>query len=340
MRLRPDQLDGHLRQRLSPVYLISGDEPLQIQEATDAIRAAARAQGFSERQVLQVEAGFDWGALAAEADALSLFAERKIIDLRIPSAKPGDKGSKALSEYTARPPQDNLLLITAGKLEREQQNSKWFKGIDGCGVVVQVWPLDHKALPGWIAQRLAARGLSATPEAVALLAERVEGNMLAASQEVEKLAMLYGSSRLDVEEVRSAVADSSRFDIFELADAALSGDPARCARILEGLHGEGEEPVLILWALVREIRTLALIAAGQENGTPLDALFSEHRIWDKRKPLFRTALGRHPARRWQQLLRRAARTDRVCKGMEQGNPWDELLQLSLLMAGTRLFRTG
>jgi DNA polymerase-3 subunit delta len=336
MRLRPDQLAGHLRQRLSPVYLISGDEPLQIQEAADAIRAAARAQGFSERQVLHVESNFDWGVLAAEANALSLFAERKIIDLRLPSAKPGDKGSKALVEYTARPPEDNLLLITAGKLEREQQNSKWFKAIDGCGVVVQVWPLDHKTLPGWIQQRLAARGLSATPEAVALLAERVEGNMLAAAQEVEKLAMLYGEGQLDVEAVRGAVADSSRYDVFELADAALAGDAARCARILEGLRGEGDEPVLILWALVREIRTLALIAAEQAGGTPLDALFSQHRIWDKRKPLFRTALGRAPARRWQQLLRRAARTDRICKGMEQGSPWDELLQLSLLMAGTRI----
>jgi len=336
MRLRPEQLDGHLRQRLSPVYLISGDEPLQIQEVADAIRAAARAQGFTERQVMHVESSFDWSALAAEAGALSLFAERKIIDLRLPSAKPGDKGSKALVEYTARPPEDNLLLITAGKLEREQQNSKWFKSIDGCGVVVQVWPLDHKALPGWIAQRLTSRGLSATPEAVALLAERVEGNMLAAAQEVEKLAMLYGTGQLDVEAVRGAVADSSRYDVFELADAALAGDAARCARILEGLHGEGEEPVLILWSLVREIRTLALIAAAQANGTPLDALFAEHRIWDKRKPLFRAALGRASARRWQQLLRRAARTDRVCKGMEQGNPWDELLQLSLLVAGTRI----
>jgi DNA polymerase-3 subunit delta len=336
MRLRPEQLDGHLRQRLSPVYLISGDEPLQIQEAADAVRAAARAQGFTERQVMHVESGFDWGTLAAEADALSLFAERKIIDLRLPSAKPGDKGSKALSDYTANPPQDTLLLVTAGKLEREQTNSKWFKGIDGCGVVVQVWPLEHNALQGWITQRLASRGLSATPEAVALLAERVEGNMLAAAQEVEKLAMLYGSGQLDVEEVRGAVADSSRFDVFELADAALSGDAARCTRILEGLKGEGEEPVLILWALVREIRTLALMAVGQADGKPLDTLFSEHRIWDKRKPLFRAALGRHPARRWQHLLRRAARADRVSKGMEQGNPWDELIQLSLLVAGTRI----
>ncbi|HEY0721001.1 MAG TPA: DNA polymerase III subunit delta [Gammaproteobacteria bacterium] len=336
MRLRPDQLASQLRQRLSPVYLVSGDEPLQLQEAADAVRAAARAQGFSERQVLHAEGGFDWGALGAEADALSLFAERKIIDLHLPSAKPGDKGSKALLEYTARPPEDNLLLITAGKLEREQQNSKWFKAIDGCGVVVQVWPLEQRALPDWIEQRLAARGLSATPEAIALLAERVEGNMLAAAQEVEKLVMLYGSGQLDAEAVRGAVADSSRYDVFELADAALAGDATRCARILTGLHGEGEEPVLILWALVREIRTLALIAAAQAEGTPLDTLFSQQRIWDKRKPLFRAALGRHSARRWQQLLRRAARADRVCKGMEQGSAWDELLQLSLLMAGTRI----
>ncbi len=336
MRLRPEQLAGQLRQRLSPVYLLSGDEPLQLQEAADAVRAAARAQGFSERQVLHVESGFDWSTLAAEADALSLFAERKIIDLRIPSAKPGDKGSKALVDYTARPPEDNLLLITTGKLEREQQNSKWFKAIDSCGVVVQVWPLDLNALQGWIQQRLAARGLTATPEAVALLAERVEGNLLAAAQEVEKLAMLHGSGQLDVEAIRGAVADSSRYDVFELADAALGGDAARCARILDGLHGEGEEPVLILWALVREIRALAQLGAAQAEGASLDALFSQQRIWDKRKPLFRAALGRHPPRRWQQLLCRAARADRVCKGMEPGNPWDELLQLALLMAGTRI----
>ncbi len=336
MRLRSDQLAAHLAKPLLPIYLVSGDEPLQLNEATDALRAAARAQGFTEREVLQVETGFDWGALAAAGSNLSLFAERKLIELRLPSGKPGDAGAKALTAYAAAPAPDNLLLISCGKLEKQQQNSKWFKALEAAGAVVQVWPVEPRALPGWIRQRLQARGMQPTPEAAQLLAERVEGNMLAAAQEVEKLVLLCGAGPLDGETVRAAVADSARYDVFELADAALGGDAARCARIVEGLRGEGEEPVLILWALVREVRALALIAAEQARGVPLDTLLQQQRVWDKRKPLYQAALKRHNLRRWRALLRRAARLDRICKGAEPGNPWDELLQFSLLMAGVRL----
>lgn len=336
MRLRAEQLAADLGKRLLPIYLVSGDEPLQVNEAADAIRAAARAQGFGERQVLQAEAGFDWSSLAAAGDSLSLFAERKLIELRLPSAKPGDAGSKALVAYAERPAPDDLLLIVCGKLEKAQQNGKWFKALDAAGAVVQIWPVEPRALPGWVRQRLTARGLEATPEAVALLAERVEGNLLAAAQEVEKLVLLYGSGELDVDTVRAAVSDSARYDVFELADTALGGDAARCARILQGLRGEGSEPVLILWALVREVRALALIAAAAEGGAALDSLLQQHRVWDKRKPLYHAALKRHNARRWRLLLRRAARLDRIVKGAEPGNPWDELLQLSLLIAGVRI----
>lgn len=336
MRLRPEQLAPHAAKPLLPIYLVSGDEPLQLSEVVDALRGAARAQGYSEREVLQVEAGFDWGTLAAAGSNLSLFAERKIIELRLPSGKPGDAGAKALTAYAAEPSPDNLLLISCGKLEKQQQNSKWFKALEDAGAVVQVWPVEPRALPGWIRQRLQVRGLQPTAEAAQLLAERVEGNLLAAAQEVEKLALLYGSGALDVEQVRTAVADSARYDVFELADAALGGDGARCARIVEGLRGEGEEPVLILWALVREVRALALIAAGQAAGTALETLFQQQRVWDKRKPLYQAALKRHNLRRWRALLRRAARLDRICKGAEPGNPWDELLQFSLLMAGVRI----
>ncbi|WP_127477936.1 DNA polymerase III subunit delta [Sulfurivermis fontis] len=336
MRLRPEQLPSHVEKPLLPIYLVSGDEPLQLNEVVDALRGAARAQGYREREVLQVEAGFDWGTLAAAGSNLSLFAERKIIELRMPSGKPGDAGAKALTAYAAEPSPDNLLLISCGKLEKQQQNSKWFKALEEAGAVVQVWPVEPRALPGWVRQRLQARGLQATPEAAQLLAERVEGNLLAAAQEVEKLALLYGSGPLDAEQVRSAVADSARYDVFELADAALGGDAPRCARILEGLRGEGEEPVLTLWALVREVRALAIIAAGQAAGTGLETLLQQQRVWDKRKPLYQAALKRHNLRRWRALLRRAARLDRICKGAEPGNPWDELLQFSLLMAGVRI----
>jgi DNA polymerase-3 subunit delta len=336
MRLRADDLEGHLKRGLLPIYLVSGDEPLQLNEATDALRAAARAQGYTEREVLQVETGFDWGALAAAGSNLSLFAERKLIELRLPSGKPGDAGAKALTAYATAPSPDNLLLISCGKLEKQQQSSKWFKALEAAGAVLQVWPVEPRALPGWIRQRLLSRGMQPTPEAAQLLAERVEGNMLAAAQEVEKLVLLHGTGALDGETVRTAVADSARYDVFELADAALGGDAARCARIVEGLRGEGEEPVLILWALVREVRTLALVAAEQAAGTPLDTLLQQQRVWDKRKPLYQAALKRHNLRRWRALLRRAARLDRVCKGAEPGNPWDELLQFSLLMAGVRI----
>lgn len=336
MRLRTDDLEGHLKRGLLPIYLVSGDEPLQLNEATDALRAAARAQGYTEREVLQVETGFDWASLAAAGSNLSLFAERKLIELRLPSGKPGDAGAKALTAYAAAPSPDNLLLISCGKLEKQQQSSKWFKALEAAGAVLQVWPVEPRALPGWIRQRLLSRGMQPTPEAAQLLAERVEGNMLAAAQEVEKLVLLHGAGPLDGEAVRAAVADSARYDVFELADAALGGDAARCARIVEGLRGEGEEPVLILWALVREVRTLALIAAEQAAGTPLDALLQQQRVWDKRKPLYHAALKRHNLRRWRALLRRAARLDRICKGAEPGTPWDELLQFSLLMAGVRL----
>ncbi|PKM45737.1 MAG: DNA polymerase III subunit delta [Gammaproteobacteria bacterium HGW-Gammaproteobacteria-1] len=336
MRLRPEQLPAHVERPLLPIYLVSGDEPLQLNEATDALRAAARAQGFGEREVLQVETGFDWAALAAAGSNLSLFAERKLIELRLPSGKPGDAGAKALTAYAAAPSPDNLLLISCGKLEKQQQSSKWFKALEAAGAVVQVWPVEPRALPGWIRQRLLSRGMQPTSEAAQLLAERVEGNMLAAAQEVEKLVLLHGAGPLDGEAVRAAVADSARYDVFELADAALGGDAARCARIIEGLRGEGEEPVLILWALVREVRSLALIAAEQAGGAALDTLLQQQRVWDKRKPLYQAALKRHNLRRWRALLRRAARLDRICKGAEPGTPWDELLQFSLLMAGVRI----
>ncbi len=336
MRLRSDQLAAHLAKPLLPIYLVSGDEPLQLNEATDVLRAAARAQGYSEREVLQVEAGFDWGALAAAGSNLSLFAERRLIELRMPSGKPGDAGSKALCAYAAAATPDNLLLISCGKLDKQQQKSKWFTALESAGAVIQIWPVEPSALPGWIRQRLQGRGLQPTAEAAQLLAERVEGNLLAAAQEVEKLALLYGSGGLDAEQVRSAVADSARYDVFELADTALAGDGARCARVLEGLRGEGDDPVLILWALVREVRALAQVAAGQAAGTPLETLFQQHKVWDKRKPLYQAALKRHNLRRWRALLRRAARLDRICKGAEPGNPWDELLQFSLLMAGVRI----
>lgn len=336
MRVRPEQLAAHLEKGLAPIYLVSGDEPLQTDEALDAIRAAARSQGYSEREVLQVEANFDWNRLASAGQSLSLFAERRLLELRLPSAKPGTEGAKALSAYAAEPPEDTLLLIGCGKLDKRQQQGKWFKALEGAGAVVQTWPVEHRALPQWVAQRMQARGLQPTPEAAQLLAERVEGNLLAAAQEIDKLVLLLGSGAVDAEAVEAAVADSARYTVFELADAALAGDATRTARVFAGLRGEGVEPVLILWALSREVRALAEMAAARERGEAEGALFAQHRVWEKRKPLVRAGLSRYPAVRWRQLLYRCGRIDRVIKGAEPGSAPDELLQLALLIAGVRV----
>ncbi|MEN8168785.1 MAG: DNA polymerase III subunit delta [Pseudomonadota bacterium] len=336
MKLRFDQLQDHLQQGLRPIYLLSGDEPLQLGEAADAIRSQARQQGFSERQVMHVEAGFDWNTLASASDTLSLFAEQRLIDLRLPSGKPGREGGAALSDYAANPPPDTVLLISSGKLDKNAAKSKWFKSLDKAGVTLQVWPVEAAALPRWVAQRMRSRGLNASPEAAQLLAERVEGNMLAASQEVEKLRLLYGESAIDAEMVEQGVADSARYDIFELVDTVLLGDAARVARVMEGLRGEGVEPILILWALVREIRAMEEMAYEIEQGASAESVMKSRWVWEKRKPAVRAGLKRHNQRRWSQLLRRAVRIDRMVKGAEQGNPRDELLQLALLMAGVRL----
>ena len=336
MRLRFDQLDSHLQHGLQSIYLISGDEPLQSMEAADGVRAAAREQGFTERDVLDVAAGFDWSQLSSASDTMSLFAERKLIDLRLPSGKPGTEGSRALVEYCANPSADNLLLISSGKLDKSQQNSKWFKALEAAGVVLQVWPVESRELPGWIRQRMQLKGCSIDSDAAQLLADRVEGNLLAAAQELEKLVLLHGEGNINIEMVEDAVANSSRFDIFELVDTALSGDGVRTSRIIDGLRGEGIAAAQLSWALVREIRTLAAMAAAVAAGDPVDAVLRQYRVWQKRQAPVRAGLLRHNAGRWQQLLKRAGRVDRIIKGAESGNPWDELLQLSLMMAGIRL----
>lgn len=338
MNLRAEQLADRLGAALAPVYLVSGDEPLQQGEACDAIRAAARTQGFTERQVMHVEAGFDWKALLAEANALSLFAERKLIELRLPSGKPGSEGAKVIAAYLERPPEDTVLLIISGKLDKAAQKTQWFKAVDRAGVTVQVWPVEASELPGWIERRLRQRGLQPAPGAAALLAERVEGNLLAAAQEVEKLALSCAGGALDAEQVEAAVANSARFDAFGLVDAALLGDVPRVTRMLHGLQAEGVEPLALLWAVAREIRSLAAMAAQVEAGLPRERAMA--RVWGKRKTAVGAGLNRHNALRWQQMLRRAGRIDRIVKGAAAGNAWDELLQLTLLMAGVPLFKPG
>ncbi|MEI2780859.1 MAG: DNA polymerase III subunit delta [Candidatus Competibacter sp.] len=335
MRLRPDQLAAHLRKTLALLYLVFGEEPLQALEAADAIRAAARERGH-ERDCLTVETGFDWNSLRQQACSPSLFAPLRLLELRMGNAKPGDAGAQALSAYAARPPEDVALLITAGKLDWNTQKSRWFAALDEAGVVVAAAPVEPQQLPGWIERRLRSRGLDPVPEAVTLLAERVEGNLLAAAQEIEKLALLADDRELTAQAVLAAVGDSARYSIYDFVDAALLGQPERVARILDGLRDEGIEPVLVNWALHQESRRLAMLAFARSRGQSLEAALAEQKVWEKRKPLLRQASQRLALTGCRRLLRACARTDRTIKGAETGSPWNALLANGLRLAGLEL----
>jgi len=336
MQIKVEQLKAQLRQGLQPVYFVYGDEPLLVQEACDLIRTAARASGCTEREVYSVESGFNWGDFLEAGDAMSLFSERKLLELRMPTGKPGDQGSKAFVRYCERPSPDNVLLIQAGKLDAAARRAKWYKALEAAGGVVQIWPLDIKQLPGWAMRRMKQKNLIASQEAVALLVERVEGNLLACAQEIEKLLLLFGPGQISFDQVANSVADSSRFDIYKLVDNALQGDAVRTTRIIHGLKAEGVEPVLLLWALTREIRAMAEMAFEVAIGGGVEQAISKARVWDKRKPLVRSALQRHRVIVWQRMLQRCGVVDSMIKGGQIGNVWDEMLDLSLWLGGLRV----
>lgn len=335
MRLRTEQLTAHLSQGLlAPVYLISGDEPLLAQEAADAIRIAARNQGFSERELLHAEPGFDWDTVLTEANSLSLFAEKKIIELRIPNGKPGDKGSKVLQEYAAKPSPDNLLLVIAPKLESAATRSKWVKTIETAGVFIQIWPVPPEQLAAWIGKRLQQAGIQASHQAVEILADRVEGNLLAAVQEIEKLKLLLPEDEVDAATMSTVVADSARFNVFSLVDKSLEGDAQAACRTLRGLRDEGTEATVILWALARELRTLIKAKEALAAGDHLDWVLKNMGVWEKRKGLVKMALKRLSPNQLQQMLRLAGGIDRAIKGMRTANLWDDLCTLTLMFCGT------
>ncbi len=333
MRLKIDQLGKHLEGRLAPVYVLGGDELLQIQEARDAVRAVAGKQGFNERVLLSAEKDFDWGIFRAHAASLSLFGDRRVIDLRLVSGKPGDAGARALKAYAVEPSEDNLLIVTMDKFDRASASTQWYKALERAGAAIRTWPVDARSLPGWIRGRAGTRGLTLSAAAAQALGERVEGNLLACAQEIDKLHMLHGETRLDLEDVLRSVADSARFDLFDLVDAALAGDTARSVRILHGLREEGVAPPLVAWALTREIRSMSRMAGDMAGGAGIDRVMGQHRVWDKRRGLVSSALHRHPASVWLDILRQAARTDRITKGGAPGKPWDALESLALAMGG-------
>jgi DNA polymerase-3 subunit delta len=340
MKLNSAQLGKHLQGKLAAVYAVSGDDPLLCQEAADTIRSSARSQGFSERQVFHCDAGFDWNLLYEAGASLSLFAEQRLIELRIPGGKPGDKGSSALIDYLARPAEDTLLLISLPKLDGSAQKTKWAKALidNADAVFVQIWPVETAQLPHWISQRLAQAGLSASQDAVELIADRVEGNLLAAAQEIEKIKLLADGTPIDADYVLACVADSARFDVFGLIEACLNGDAVHALRMLDGLRGEGVEPLFLCAMLARELRLLSGLALQISQGTTPDRAFAAARppVWDKRKPPLHKALQRHSAGRFNHFLLELQQVDAQVKGQAAGDPWSSLARLCLQLAGQRL----
>ena len=332
MRITTDQLPRTLEKSLAPAWLIAGDEPLLIGEAADAIRARARAAGYGSREMSFVDRYFDWSGLQGSSQSLSLFSERRILELRMPNPRPGKEGGAVLAKLVSDPAPDTLLLVLTGRPERDTYSTAWFKSFEKGGVVVQSWPVEIGQLPEWIASRAARHGLSIEPEGLQMLADSVEGNLLAAHQEIEKLALLHAGGEVSTEGVVAAVADSARYDVFQLGEAALEGDGPRSLRILEGLRADGTEPALVLWALCRDLRSLA-----NARRNP-DAARGYGRQAERRAEVLGRAVKRSDSPTLAPLFINAGRVDRQIKGLAHGDPWTGLTALVADFAGVALPR--
>lgn len=334
MRLRPEQLTTHLKRGgFSPVYFVSGDEPLQKLECIDTIRQAARENGYDERIVFNVDKAFDWDSINQASGNLSLFASRRIIELRMGSPKPGKEGGKAIQDYIDAGNTDNLLIISADKMDRAAQNNKWVKSVEKAGVLVQVWPVVPAQLPGWIQARLQASNKRISADAARLIAQRVEGNLLAARQEIDKLQLLIDKDDIDIADVVAAVADSSRYDVFDMIESAYLGNADRTLLMLSGLRKEGVEPLALFGALMWEFRRTCSIASEQEQGISLEKLFASYRIWEQKKRGVSAVLKRHTCKTLQHLLTYCAHIDRTLKSANKDYAWEQLALLLLAIAG-------
>ncbi len=335
MKVRAEQLASHLQKQAMPIYWVAGDEILLQQESCDLIRQHYKNQGFSERELMSVDNSFDWSSFLQCCNSLSLFAERKIIELRLQAAKLNDKGRKALNTYLQQPSDDNVILISGGKLDSGTINTKWFKAIESKGVFVQIWPVETHKLPQWISQRLQKAGLKANSEAIKILAERVEGNLLAAAQEIEKLKILSTSAVVDTNTILNVVANSSRYNVFNLLDSTLQGNASRSLRMLNGLKSEGSEPLMILGIVNRELRSLAIMAEKVQQGKNINSVMQSHGVWNNRQSSVSSALSKHSPTDLQSMLQDAKAIDQSVKGIMPGRPWDLLTSLLLKLAGVR-----
>jgi len=341
VQVRAEALDAHLEKSLASLYVIASDEHLLAMEAADRIRKKARSTGFSEREVLIVDRYFKWGELTSTQQSMSLFGDKKLIELRIPTGKPGKEGGQALQDYAANcaaaaSADETLTLITLPKLDWAAQKSAWVTALQRAAVYIDIPVVERPQLANWIGQRLAAQGQSADKISLDFMVERVEGNLLAAHQEIRKLGLLYPEGRLSAEQVQDAVLNVARYDVFKLSEAMLSGDVARLVRMLEGLKGEGEALPLVLWAVTEEIRILLKLKLGVNDGRSLAVLMKEYRIWGPRERLIPNAIARVTLKTLQTAMHEAAQIDKLIKGLRArafaGDPWDALLQLAMQIA--------
>ncbi|MDR1310275.1 MAG: DNA polymerase III subunit delta [Burkholderiaceae bacterium] len=336
MQLRPDALDEHLGKTLAPLYVVSSNEPLLIIEASDKIRETAKNRGYTERDVLTVERGFKWDSLNTASQTLSLFGEKKLIELRIPNGRPGKEGSQVLQDYVNHLHTDNITLITLPGLDRATRTSKWASALQAHAVYIDIPLVERHHMGSWIAKRLQKQHQQADDESIRFLVDCVEGNLLAAHQEIQKLGLLYPKGQLEREQVRVAVLNVARYDVYKLGEAMLTGDVSRFVHILEGLRGEGQPPNLALWALTREIRTLLRLRAGMDKGLPAASLFKTLGVWASKEKIFSAALKRLDTDTLHRALQQTADSDRIVKGLHVASmlddAWTALLRLGLAIA--------
>ena len=335
MRISTEQLQQHLARELRPLYTVFGEETLLALEASDRIRTRARAEGYTERAVLTVDSGFKWSELAFTGNSQSLFAARRILELRVPTGKPGTEGSETLQRYCEGLPADTITLIHLPGIDWRAQKAGWFESLDRAGVMVEAKPVTRKALPEWLAGRLRAQNQEADKDTLDFVADRVEGNLLAAHQEVQKLALLFPAGKIAYEQAREAVLDVARYDVFNLGEALVEGDVLRLARMVDGLRGEGVAPPLVLWAIAEEMRAISRVLEGLAAGKTPPQLWRDAKVWgNAHQQLMQQNCRRFSREQVEAGILHAARVDRMVKGLIRGDVWDELLQLCLRFAGS------
>ncbi|PHS73741.1 MAG: DNA polymerase III subunit delta [Cycloclasticus sp.] len=330
-----------LNKGLASIYLVSGDEPLQQSEIVDSIRQKARADGFSNRTVFHVDGSFDWNQVLGACLTQSLFAEKNLIELNLPTGKPGKVGSSAITEVIDNLSTDNVFIIIAGKIDTRSKNSKWYKAIEKSGVLVQVWPLVDAKLEQWLRQRMQNKGLTVDHAGIKLLADSVEGNLLAASQEVEKLYTLYGATNISIDNIIESVADNSRYDVFKLSDCLLQGNSKKTTQVLKGLIGEKLAASVVLWLLLRELRVLASLRFEKQQTGRTDQTFKakENRwVWGSKQPVYLKAMARGNLTQWHAMIQACAKTERVIKGAEIGDEWVLIEQICLTFCQPKLLK--